>query len=61
MSESTDPRVLAAELEAEFGERAPSEALVQIALANGDGDHAALFRWEQVFRILMTPRSRAKA
>ncbi len=53
MNDSIDPRVLAAELEASYGERASSQALIRMARSNADSDHAAVYRWEQAFYLLM--------
>ncbi len=55
MIDSIDPRVLAANLRVKWGQGAPVEALVRLARASADGDHAAAFRWEQVFNLLMMP------
>jgi hypothetical protein len=53
MSNSIDPRKLAAELEVSHGEQAPSQALVRMVISEADGDYAATYRWEQVFQLLM--------
>jgi len=53
VSESIDPRQLAAALKAEHGDQAASEALVRLAHCNADDDHAGALRWEQVFQLLM--------
>jgi len=53
VSDSIDPRHLAASLKVEHGDQAPSETLVRLAHCNTDDDYAGAFRWEQVFQLLM--------